>query len=135
MKTPYRSNPKAFEDYYMRQSGNGLPYYSGSAGQSGHGLGSIFKGLFRAAAPLLVAGAKKFGKHVVRSGLRVAGDIASGKKPKQAIKSRFREAGTELLGQISQHGKGRVNKKRKINKNKAVYAKRKRNLTKEDIFS
>ena len=58
MKPPYHSDVKSFEDYYLHQAGHGYPVYAGSRVQRGHGLGSIFGGLFKAAAPLLKKGAK-----------------------------------------------------------------------------
>ena len=113
MRVPYRANPKAFEDYYLHQVGNGMRYYTGVNRQAGHGIGNIFKGLFRAAVPLLSSGAKVVGKQLLRTGLQVAGDVASGRKPKEAIKTRARAAGKQLLGQIAQRGNGRVQRKRK----------------------
>ena len=139
MRVPYRANPKAFEDYYLHQVGNGMRYYTGVNRQAGHGIGNIFKGLFRATVPLLSSGAKVVGKQLLRTGLQVAGDVASGRKPKEAIKMRARAAGKQLLGQIAQRGNGRVQRKRKstaaTKQSKPLYAKRQRKVTSQDIFS
>ena len=89
----------------------------------------------RTAAPLLASGAKMLGKQLLKSGVSVARDVASGKKPSRALKARAREAGSLLLGQVAQQGKGRVANKRKITNNKVLYAKRKRTRTKKDIFT
>ncbi len=35
-----------YEDYYLRQSGDGLPVFHGSRGQRGHGIGSVLGGFF-----------------------------------------------------------------------------------------
>ena len=44
---------EAFKDYYLNQVGNGMPVFVGAAGQRGHGLGNILRGLFRIATPLI----------------------------------------------------------------------------------
>ena len=61
MKPPYKSDGQYFQDYYLRQAGHGYRVYAGGRFQIGHGLGSIFGGLFKAAMPLLKSGAKTLG--------------------------------------------------------------------------
>ena len=39
----------AYEDYYLKQSGSGMPVFQGVRMQRGHGLGSILSGFFRSA--------------------------------------------------------------------------------------
>ena len=55
--------------------------FSGARYQRGHGLGSVFKGLWRTAIPLLKG-------PVMRAGARLAGDVLRGKNMKQALKNR-----------------------------------------------
>ena len=55
--------------------------FAGARYQRGHGLGSVFKGLFRTAIPLLKG-------PVLRAGARLAGDVLRGKNMKQALKNR-----------------------------------------------
>jgi hypothetical protein len=45
-------------DIYIHQAGKGYLVFAGRRYQRGHGLGSIFGGLFKAAMPLLKKGAK-----------------------------------------------------------------------------
>ena len=55
-----------YEDYYMQQSGSGLPVYAGGRGQRGHGIGSILSGFFRSAVPFLKRGLKFLGRQALR---------------------------------------------------------------------
>src|SRR6218665_1967045 len=64
-----------YEDYYVKQSGNGMPVFHGTRMQRGHGLGSILSGLFRRAWPVIQSGAKAFGKQFLKTGLQVANDV------------------------------------------------------------
>jgi hypothetical protein len=54
----HRYDTKAYPDYYIHQAGKGYPVFAGRRYQRGHGLGSIFEGLFKAAMSLLKKGAK-----------------------------------------------------------------------------
>jgi hypothetical protein len=65
----------AYHDYYIHQAGKGYPVFAGRRYQTGHGLGSIFGGLFKAALPLLKKGAKTLGREVLKTGLNIAGDV------------------------------------------------------------
>ena len=58
---PYRQNESAdgYGEYYAAQAGGELPAYAGRA-MMGKGLGNVFGGLLRAAAPVL----KKIGTTV-----------------------------------------------------------------------
>ena len=42
-----------YDDYYARQVGGALPYFTGARVQKGHGFGSLFSGLLRSVAPLI----------------------------------------------------------------------------------
>jgi hypothetical protein len=57
-----RCVPFLGHDYYKPQAGKGYPVFAGRRYQRGHGLGSIFGGLFKAAMPLLKKGAKTLGR-------------------------------------------------------------------------
>lgn len=75
----------AVEKFYFDQAGGGGEYYIGRH-QRGHGIGSLFAGLFRTALPLikplltrgLKAGAKAVGRHVLK---RVAAKISGTTQP------------------------------------------------------
>src|SRR3954471_9715196 len=110
-----------YEDYYLRQSGNGLPVFQGSRGQRGHGLGSMLSGFFRSAMPMIKRGLTTFGKHALKTGLEIAGDVSEGKSFKDSARERIipsilpgikRFAEEELLSNQSGSGKRRRVKKR-----------------------
>ena len=77
---------------------NTMTPYSGARWQRGYGLGSIFRGLFRAAMPA----AKSFGKRALKTGLKhgvgLAQDAMAGKNLKRAAKDRMSSAVREQLG-------------------------------------
>lgn len=80
-----------YEDYYLKQSGSGMPVFQGARMQRGHGFGSFLSGLFRSAWPLIQTGAKALGKQVLRTGLQIANDVAEGRKFKESSLSRIPE--------------------------------------------
>ena len=61
-----------YDNYYLGQVGSGGSAFAGDSYQRGHGIGGIFRGLFRAATPLLKRGVMAIGKQIIRSGGRVA---------------------------------------------------------------
>jgi hypothetical protein len=65
--------------------------------QRGHGLGSIFGGLFEAAMTLLKTGAKTLGREALKSGLNIAGDVVQGRNIKQAAEARLKSTGQNLF--------------------------------------
>jgi hypothetical protein len=69
------------------QAGKGHPVLAGRRYQRGHGLGSIFGGLFKAAMPLLKKGAKTIGREALKTGLNIVGDVVQGRNIKQAAES------------------------------------------------
>ena len=54
-----------YDDYYVRQVGGALPYFTGARVQRGHGFGSLFSGLLRTVAPLIKRGAVALGKRAL----------------------------------------------------------------------
>ncbi|GFX60082.1 uncharacterized protein F54H12.2 [Trichonephila clavipes] len=78
MLVPYNCCTKQFEDYYISQTGNGLPYYAGQSFQKGYGIGGWFKRLFRTALPFLKSGAKSVGKEVLKTSTQIANDMLEG---------------------------------------------------------
>ncbi len=117
-----------YEDYYSRQNG-GSPVFRGSLMQRGHGLGSILRGLFRSALPLIKSGAKSLGEHALRTGLEIANDVADGSSFKESAKRRIPrgiKSFAQSYGFIPQSGSG------KRRRRKTVATKRKK--LKRDIF-
>ena len=113
-----------YETYYLNQAGNGYPVFAGSRMQRGHGLGSIFSGLFKAATPLLKRGAKALGKQALSTGMELASDLIEGKNFKTAAKSRLKKAGSNLISEAStsiRRPPGKRVKKRKIKKKDDIF--------------
>lgn len=98
-KCPYRCNPRLYEDYYLHQTGHGLPVFIGGKGLHGHGLGSVLGGLFRAAMPLIKQGGKALLREGSRAGAQMIGDVLSGQNLKTAAKNRARQVGQNMLTQ------------------------------------
>jgi len=99
-----------YENYYVNQSGNGLPVIMGYSGQRGHGLGSLLSGLFRRAMPLLKGGLATFGKHALKTGLEIANDVVEGDTLKASAKRRVPEGIKQFARAenfIGQTGSGR----------------------------
>ena len=97
MKPTHRYDTKAYHDYYIHQAGKGYPVFAGRRYQRGHGLGSIFGGLFKAAIPLLKKGTKTLEREALKTGLNIAGDVVQGINIKQAATSRLKSTGENLL--------------------------------------
>ena len=122
-----------YEDYYMQQSGSGLPVFQGSRGQRGHGLGSMLSGLFRSAVPMLKRGLATFGKHALKTGLEIAGDVSEGKSFRDSARDRIvptilpgikRFAEEELFNNQSGSGKRRKRVRKLIKrKRKDIFTK------------
>ena len=86
-----------YDDYYARQVGGALPYFTGARVQRGHGFGSLFSGLLRTVAPLIRRGAVALGKRALTTGAQIAGDVVAGKNVKKAAKRRATAAGRNLM--------------------------------------
>ena len=88
-----RKNP-VYRTAKFHQRGYGI--YRGRALQRGHGLGGIFKSLFRMATPILKKVGKKalrtVGKRALKAGANALTDIAEKRaSPKEAVKSRAKQ--------------------------------------------
>jgi hypothetical protein len=95
-------------DYYTRQSGGGVPYFEGFRGQRGHGLGSLLSGLWRSAVPILKRGLSFFLPAALRTGAKIANDVADGRPFMESAKSHVTDRINEYVpGLIGQSGSGR----------------------------
>jgi hypothetical protein len=137
------ANQEMYEDYYLRQSGSGLPVFQGSRGQRGHGLGSMLSGLFRSAIPMLKRGLATFGKHALKTRLEIAGDVADGSSFKDSAKARFlptivpgikRFAEQEIFSKQSGSGKRRKTRRKVSQRRRRNIVRRRSRKTKKDIF-
>ena len=79
-----------YDDYYARQVGGALPYFTGARVQRGHGFGSLFSGLLRTVSPLIKRSAVALGK-------RALATVVAGKNIKKAAKRRATAAGRNLM--------------------------------------
>ena len=125
-----------YESYYMDQSGSGMPVFMGSAGQRGHGLGSMLSGFFRSAFPMIKRGLAAFGKHALKTGLEIANDVASGDSFKDSAKRRAFEGIKRFATSenfINQSGSGRRRSKRR--RKTIINNKKKKKKTHSDIFA
>lgn len=131
---------KQFEDYYTAQVGHGLPVFSGTSMQRGHGLGNVFRGLARTAIPLMKRGMAQIGKKALSTGAAVAKDALMGKNIKRSVKRRAKKAGRELLagwaGSLAPPGQRARPIKRAASKSRvSSQAKKRRKTTqRKDIF-
>ena len=106
MKPTHHHDTKAYHDYYIHQAGKGYPVFAGRRYQRGHGFGSIFGGLFKAAMPLLKRGAKTLGREALQTGLNIAGDVVQGRNIKQAgSRSTIEINRTQLIPESYGHGR------------------------------
>ena len=69
---------KAYDDYYLNQCGHGMPVFYGACMQRGHGIGSIFSGLFQSIFPVLKRVVPVIGKKALQTGIDIVSDEAAG---------------------------------------------------------
>jgi len=127
----------------VRHRGRGIPYFAGPAYQRGHGIGSLFRGLFRYAMPFIKQGAKALGRQALHTGIQVAGDVLENRPIKESVKARVRQAGTTLKtkaeNKINQllagSGRRRARKRRAPVRIGPPRKRRKRSGKPRDIFS
>ena len=100
----FDGNKDSIEDYYGEQVGTGsLPVFQGAKVQRGHGLGNMLGSLMRTAMPLIKKGSKALGKQVLSTGINIANDLLQGENVKQSLKTRFREAGQNMMSQAADY--------------------------------
>lgn len=135
MKKPYccDASRDLYEQYYSQQQkgGSDYPVHVGVYRQRGHGIGSVFAGLYRRILPFI----KSLAPRVLRTGASIIDDVSSGKTWKQAAKdaaiSHLPQALTKLaFSDSSQSGSG-LRRKRTLKRDKKKRSKR----CKRDIFS
>jgi hypothetical protein len=128
---------RAFENYYVSQCGHGMPVFYGARMQRGHGIGSIFGGLFRTIFPILKRVAPAIGRQALETGMQIAGDVAGDRSVKEAAKTRVVEAIEKGINKIAsaqnQTGSG-ISRKRTRSTATNVRGKKKKKLA-TDIFS
>jgi hypothetical protein len=107
-----------------------MPVFYGQRIQRGHGIGSIFSGLFRTVFPILKKVAPVIGRKALQTGIQIASDVADGRSFKDAAKSRVMGVINEGINKIipggnAQSGSGirrrRVNRKTTSNKRRKIH--------------
>ena len=126
----------------------GSPWQRGY-GQTGYGLGGVFRSIARAVTPLLKSGAKTLGNIALNSGANFLGDVLTGKNVKESAKARVKEAtnvakkkAVNKLQMLTQTGNGkrtgrstkRTAKKRKAPTSRSRSRQTKKRKTAPDIF-
>jgi hypothetical protein len=104
MLVPYNAGDSAryYGEYYRAQAGGELPVYAGRTTMGGKGLGGLFKGIVRAATPLLKRVGTSLGKRALTTGKRVVSDAFRGENIGRSLKRRLGETGGELMSDLSQ---------------------------------
>lgn len=117
---------ETFDNYYAGQCGKGMPVFEGARMQRGHGIGSIFSGLFRTIFPLF----KKVAPVIGRKALQLADDVIGGRSFKDSAKQRLMEGigegiNTFTSNKTDQSGQGfQRRKRRRQTKKKSTLSKR-----------
>ena len=87
-----------------------LTPYSGAAYQRGHGIGALFRSLFRVGIPLLKS---KLGRRVLKTGVGLAGDAFRGRNMKEAVKRRVKDAVLSTVMEGLSGGRSSPSKRRR----------------------
>jgi hypothetical protein len=130
MLVPYNAGDSAhyYGEYYKAQAGGQLPVYAGRTVMGGKGLGGMFKGVLRAAAPLLKRVGADLGKRALKTGTRVVGDAFRGENIGRSLKRRLGETGGELMSDLTDLVGASLSKRprKKTKKKSAPVSKRRR---------
>lgn len=94
-----------------QQYGSGYPHFTGTQYQRGAGIGSFFRGLFRAVAPIAKSVGRTVGRQALKAGANILADTAQGRNIRESLKEHgkaaigtaLRETGALIDGQ---HGHG-----------------------------
>jgi hypothetical protein len=101
MRKPYccEASRHLFDQYYKQQQkgGGDFPVYVGRTRQRGHGLGDIFKSIFRLLFPTL----KAMAPHALRAGANIVEDVTKGKTWKNSALKHVPTLMGEIPGAIS----------------------------------
>ena len=129
---------QAYERYYRNQYGNGLPVFYGARMQKGHGLGSIFGGLFRSVFPFIKKFAPIVSRKALQIGVRITSDVADGQSLKDAAKTRIFGAIEEGINKIIPHTDGQSgsgSRRKRFRRHRPSHRGQSKKKRKLDIFS
>jgi hypothetical protein len=128
-----------FDQYYSRQQkgGGDIPVYIGRARQRGHGLGDIFRSIWRFFVPAV----KSLAPHALRAGANIVEDVSSGKTWKDSAlnhgRSVLKQIPDAISNAVSSRGdqSGSGFRRRRIAKRKRVVKTKSKKRARYDIFS
>ena len=107
-----------WDAFFEQQTGGGA-FFQGEPYQRGHGLGNIFRGIFRFLLPIAKTAASTLGKEALNTGANILTDSLKGENIKEVAKRRWREGATSLVDKakikLDQSGKG-MSRKRQTRK-------------------
>jgi hypothetical protein len=137
MRTYYQPESSEFWMHYLvdQQFGGGHPTFVGLPYQRGAGIGSFFRGLFRAVAPIVKSVGKTVGKEALRAGANILADSSEGRNVKESFRDHGKMALSNTLrqaGDIVQRGHGQigmgVGTRKGLKRTNAFSRKRKRDI-------
>jgi len=91
--------------YYVNQSGGGeiCPVYRARFRvQTGNGIGSFYRGLFRFVKPLMYSGAKTVAKEALKTGSNIITDIFN-KELEQPVRNIFKNRFSDTKGNTEEN--------------------------------
>ena len=124
-----------YHEYYKKQAESDFPVFRGVKYQTGHGLGGVFKKLFRFIMPIVrehgLPLLRSVGETALKGVSNLASDAIKGKNIKESAEQRFKETFNELKDKSLMKGSG-INRKRKSLIRTLIHKKSKKK--KKDIF-
>ena len=124
------ASARMYIDHYAQSGRGGIPIFVGYRGQRGHGLGSILSGFFRSALPIIKRGLGIFGREALRTGAKIATDVADGRNLGDAAKHRISERINQIVpGVFPQSGSGYRLRRRKRSSSSASLGRSKKRRT------
>jgi len=151
-RAPYRNDDAArYYNMYNRVQTGGMPVFIGRRHQRGHGIGNVLGSLLRNVVGFVGRRGMDFLKqnrqaavrNIVKTGLDIAKDVTSGKKVKDALKTRIpqgiKQTASELQFHLGPQKPREQQQQQRKRKRPPVFKKKKRSRPqqskKSDIFS
>lgn len=128
MRAAYIPSERFWAQYYINQSKQSGAGFIGVPYQRGAGLGSLFRGIFRALLPVVKSAGKTIGKQALATGAEIASDVVAGKTLSSSAKSRAKAGASTLLRKAAdnlvQEGEGLGRRKKRVVKRKRIRRKK-----------
>jgi hypothetical protein len=120
-------------NYYVNQAGSGMgAIYSGPLYQKGYGIGSFLGGLFRAVLPLIKSRGLSIGKHLLKTGVDVLGDVQENKSFKTSLSDRKNEIINSMKDAVI-NGKGYLRRKSAYPSHSSTISRRSNTIKKKKV--